>query len=166
MDREIQNRWILGEAIDGVLFHMGQRVRIASGKNAGVSGILISLYSLPPDDPLYHLETEDGLDLRVRQSELAPIPEVMGTAENKIVATGTWFYDQNVPMRISVHAKHARFASSRYNDDYLIDESRPIPETKDGFLYFCSLGKSGEHLTVDDAKAWADAQPWGPVKWD
>jgi len=47
-----------------------------------------------------------------------------------------------------------------------INESRPVPETKDGFLYFCSLGKSGGHLCVDDAKAWANAQPWGPVSWD
>jgi hypothetical protein len=34
------------------------------------------------------------------------------------------------------------------------------------FLYFCSLGNSGEHLTVEQAKARADAQAWGPVKWD
>jgi hypothetical protein len=51
-------------------------------------------------------------------------------------------------------------------DDYHIDESRPIPETKDGFLYFCSLGDSGEHLDVEGVKAWAAAQPWGPVNWD
>jgi hypothetical protein len=86
--------------------------------------------------------------------------------EKKIVATGTWFYGRSVPERISVYAKPARFAGSRYDDDDQLDESRPIPETNDGFLYYCSLGRCGEHLTVEDAKAWADAQPWGPVTWD
>jgi hypothetical protein len=86
-------------------------------------------------------------------------------AEN--VASGTWLYDRQVSRPISIMRKPAKWAHSRYDweaDQW--DESRPIPETKDGFLYFCSLGKSGEHLSVEDAKAWADAQPWGPVKWD
>ena len=82
---------------------------------------------------------------------------------NKVVATGTWLYDRTVPMRISVYAKPARFASSRYDDDDQLDHSRPIPETKDGFLYFCWPGETGEYLTIEDAKAAADIQPWGPV---
>jgi hypothetical protein len=86
--------------------------------------------------------------------------------ENKIVATGTWFYDGTVASRVVVYAKLAHFASCRYDDDDQLDESRPIPETKDGFLYFCFPGRSGEHLTVEDAKAWFDAQPWGPATWD
>jgi hypothetical protein len=84
---------------------------------------------------------------------------------NKVVATGTWFYDQVVPREIRVYAKPAQFASSRYDDDDQIDESRPIPETVDGLLYFCAPGGSGDHLTVQEAKAWADAQPWGPIIW-
>ena len=89
------------------------------------------------------------------------------TDEHKTVATGTWLYDGCAPRRIAIEAKPARFASSRYdweNDRW--DESAPIPSTLDGFIYFCSLGKSGEHLSVEAAKAWADTQPWGPVKWD
>ncbi|HTA99649.1 MAG TPA: hypothetical protein VK804_04165 [Bradyrhizobium sp.] len=84
----------------------------------------------------------------------------------EIVATGTWLYDQQVPRPISVLRKPAKWAHSRYDwetDQW--DESRPIPDTVDGFLYYCSLGKSGEHLSINDAKAWADAQPWGPVNW-
>jgi hypothetical protein len=83
---------------------------------------------------------------------------------DKIVATGTWFYDRSVPHPIAIYAKPARFASSRY-DDLELDERRPIPDTKDGFLYYCWPGL-GEHLTIEEAKAWADAQPWGPIKWD
>ena len=88
-------------------------------------------------------------------------------AETETVANGTWLYDRQVPRPISIMRKSARWAYSRYDwKTDQTDESRPIPETKDGFLYFCSEGKSGEHLAVEDAKAWADAQLWGPVKWD
>jgi hypothetical protein len=82
------------------------------------------------------------------------------------VATGTWFYDQTVPMPISVWAKPPRDASSRFDEDDQLDEGRPIPETKDGFLYCCWPGNCGEHLSVEEARVAANAQPWGPVKWD
>ena len=82
------------------------------------------------------------------------------------VATGTWFYDQTVPMPICIWAKPARDASSLFDEDDQLDESKPIPETKDGFLYCCWPGHCGEHLTIDEAKAAANAKPWGPIKWD
>jgi hypothetical protein len=82
------------------------------------------------------------------------------------VATGTWFYDQKVPMRICIWAKPARDASSRFDDDGRLVESKPIPETKDGFLYCYRPGGSGEYLTIDEAKAAVNATPWGPIKWD
>ena len=91
---------------------------------------------------------------------------MIGRDRDKIVATGTWLYDRTAPQRIAIYAKPARFASSRYDDDDELDESRPIPDTKDGFLYYCRPGWSGDHLTIEDAKASADAQPWGPVTWD
>ena len=86
------------------------------------------------------------------------------------VATGIWYYDGCVPRPIVVYRKEARFASSRFDydtdDEPAVDESRPIPPTRDGYLYYCLPGNSGEHLSVEEVKAWADAQPWGPVKWD
>lgn len=85
---------------------------------------------------------------------------------DRIVARGTWLYDGTVPQRIVIYAKDARFASSRYDDDEQLDERRPIPDTLDGFLYYCWPGSSGEQRSIEDAKAWADAQPWGPVIWD
>jgi hypothetical protein len=68
------------------------------------------------------------------------------------VATGTWFYDKTVPMEIAIWAKPAHLASSRFDEDDKLIESRPIPETKDGFLYFCSPGRSSEYLTVARGK--------------
>ncbi|HLX82901.1 MAG TPA: hypothetical protein VKR59_03325 [Terriglobales bacterium] len=82
------------------------------------------------------------------------------------VATGTWLYDLTVPMEITVWAKPARLAWSRVDDDENIDETKPIPETRDGFLYYYRPGGSGEYMTLEEAKAMADAEPWGPVTWD
>jgi len=85
----------------------------------------------------------------------------------KKVASGTWFYDRSVPMKTEVWAKPARFASSRFDDDDRLVESSPIPETKDGFLYFLlPVQGSAEYLSIDEAKAAADAKPWGPIEWD
>ena len=81
------------------------------------------------------------------------------------VATGIWHYDRSVPMKIEVWAKPARFAYARFDEEDHLIESGPIPDTKDGFLYF-SLPGSGEYLTIEEAKTAADAQPWGPIKWD
>jgi hypothetical protein len=87
------------------------------------------------------------------------------STETKVVATGTWYYDRAVPKRITIYAKAARFAGSRYDDDDQLDDTRPIPDTPDGLVYFCSPG-GGEGRTLTEAKAWADSQPWGPVRWD
>jgi hypothetical protein len=85
--------------------------------------------------------------------------------EFETVATGTWLYDRVVTRQIKIIAKPARFASSRYDDDDQLDEATPVPHTPDGFVYKCVPG-GGESATLEEAKAWADAQPWGPVKWD
>jgi hypothetical protein len=82
------------------------------------------------------------------------------------VATGTWFYDRLVPMPIAIWAKPAYLAATRFDEDDKLIEERPIPETKDGFLYFSVPGRSVEYLTADQAKAAANAAPWGPVQWD
>ena len=79
---------------------------------------------------------------------------------------GTWLYDRSAPREITIKRKPATLAYSRFDyETDQIDEGRPVPQTKDGFLYFCWPANSGEHLTVEDAKKWADAQPWGPVSW-
>jgi hypothetical protein len=82
------------------------------------------------------------------------------------VATGTWFYDRTVPMKLAVWAKPARLSSSRFDEDDHFMENSPIPETKDGFLYSYWPGSFGEYMTVEEAKAAADSEPWGPIKWD
>jgi hypothetical protein len=69
INRQIQNHWILGNRIVGVLFRMNERVRVISGSNAGAVGVLISIYTLEPE-PVFHLKTDDGGDFHVRQSEI------------------------------------------------------------------------------------------------
>jgi len=72
IDKEVQNEWILGHSLAGVGFHMGERVRVVSGPDAGIMGLLISICSIEPE-PLFHLETDDGGDRYVLQSEIAPV---------------------------------------------------------------------------------------------
>lgn len=84
----------------------------------------------------------------------------------RIVATGIWLYDGSVPRRIEVILRPAQFAASRYDDDDQLDETRPIPQTADGYLYHLVSGGLGrDFVSLADAKAWANAQPWGPVEW-
>ena len=52
-----------------------------------------------------------------RRSSMSP--DVYATWEQRgyrQVATGTWFYDRTVPMKIVVWAKPARFAYARFED--------------------------------------------------
>jgi hypothetical protein len=84
----------------------------------------------------------------------------------RLIATGTWFYDRIVPRPVSIYAKPASLAWARYDDDGHLEDASPIPETQDGFFYFCVPGGKQEHLTLDLAKAEADTMPWGPIRWD
>lgn len=85
--------------------------------------------------------------------------------EHEVVATGTWLYDGTVPTRMMIYKVPARLAPTRYNDDDELDESSPVPETPDGFIYVPSSG-SDFGWTIDEAKRAADRSPWGPVNWD
>jgi hypothetical protein len=49
-----------------------------------------------------------------------------------------------LPSPLPIYAKPVRFASSRYGDDDKLDERRPIPDRKNGFLYYFWPGRSSE----------------------
>jgi hypothetical protein len=69
VDTPTQNAWILGEQVPGVRFRMCQPVEVVTGPDRGARGISISLYALVPE-PEFHLETDDGGDIVVLQSQL------------------------------------------------------------------------------------------------
>jgi hypothetical protein len=71
IDRPTQDRWQLGDDVEGVRFKMLDYVAVASGPFAGFRGELISIIALVPE-PEFHLETSDGGDCYVLQSELVP----------------------------------------------------------------------------------------------
>jgi hypothetical protein len=98
--------------------------------------------------------------------------------ERRVVARGVWLYHGTVPIRVEIYARPARFAGSRFKeadedtppelctrDGFVFDQNSPIPDTLDGFVYSVSVGSGGEFHTIEAAKRWADAQPWGPVNW-
>jgi hypothetical protein len=91
-------------------------------------------------------------------------------AGRRIVSVGIWLYDGKVPFKIELLSRSARFAASRWIEDaqtgeFIIDEDAPVPATVDGLVYYVGATDGGEFLTMAEALAWADRQPWGPVKW-
>jgi hypothetical protein len=84
----------------------------------------------------------------------------------KTVAAGAWFYDGEVPRHLEITAKPAEFAGSRFDDEERLDPSTPVLEAVEGLLYEVGATAGGEFSSLAEAKAWADAQPWGPVLWD
>ncbi|TIW44519.1 MAG: hypothetical protein E5V71_07115, partial [Mesorhizobium sp.] len=60
----------------------------------------------------------------------------------KVVAVGTWYYDGLIPHRVEIYSFPARFSASRFAEDGEntgeYDESQPVPDTLDGYLYACS----------------------------
>jgi hypothetical protein len=90
--------------------------------------------------------------------------------ESRIVAVGTWLYDGSVPRKIELLARPAEFSKSRWFEDeqtgeFVLNESAPVPQTDDGFVYYVGATSGGEFLRITDAIAWADQQAWGPVEW-
>jgi hypothetical protein len=87
-----------------------------------------------------------------------------------VVAVGTWLYDRRVPRKIELFARPAVMAASRWIEDeetgeFVVDEDAPVPETADGLVYYVGTTSGGEFLSMADAIAWANQQPWGPVEW-
>jgi hypothetical protein len=82
----------------------------------------------------------------------------------QIVATGTWLYAGTIARKVEVFSVPAMYSSTRYDEDDHLVEARPIPQTADGSVYKTSCG--GEEKSLEAIMKWADAQPWGPVKWD
>ena len=83
---------------------------------------------------------------------------------DKKVASGTWLYGGIVPHKIEIYAVPVEFAGSRYDNEDHLDENSAIPETPDGHVY--SVNGGHECKSLAEAMEWADAQPWGPVRWD
>src|SRR5882757_884740 len=89
---------------------------------------------------------------------------------DRVVAIGTWLYDGTVPRPIELFARPAGLAGSRWIEDehtgeFVLDASAPVPVTPDGLVYSMGATSGGEFLSVAEALAWADRQPWGPVEW-
>lgn len=71
-ERGAGDRWLAGEAVEGVQFGQHAAVEVAGGRHAGARGRVALLLALG-DDPLYLVSLADGQgDARVRQSSLLP----------------------------------------------------------------------------------------------
>ena len=68
--RGLGDRWLAGDAIEGVLFAHHEAVSIVEGPHSGESGPIVLLMGIRPQ-PTYLVELGSGRGtVRVRQSEL------------------------------------------------------------------------------------------------
>ncbi|HEU4560339.1 MAG TPA: hypothetical protein VFS20_20990 [Longimicrobium sp.] len=68
--RGLGDRWLKGDAIEGVLFARHDAVSIIGGPNSGDSGSIVLLMGVRPQ-PTYLVELGSGRgSVRVRQAEL------------------------------------------------------------------------------------------------
>ncbi|MDF1504910.1 hypothetical protein [Roseisolibacter sp. H3M3-2] len=68
----IGDRWLRGEAIDGVAFAQHDAVAIAGGSRDGQAGRVLLLLAVAPR-PLYLVALDAGGDLKVHQGALRPL---------------------------------------------------------------------------------------------
>jgi hypothetical protein len=68
----VQKSPLLGGSVPGVSFKIQEDVQVVAGPYTGIAGELISLYEIEPE-PIYHLETRDGGDIHVRQSDIVAV---------------------------------------------------------------------------------------------
>ena len=80
------------------------------------------------------------------------------------VLSGTWLYGGVKAERISILARNYDYYYAMYEEADALEGEEPTPLGPDGRLYYVSA--SPPLPTIEEAKAWADSQPWGPVDWD
>jgi hypothetical protein len=64
---------LAGESIAEVRYGLNDEVQIINGPNSGKTGVVSSLQQLQPE-PGYVIETADGDNLAVMQSDIVPAP--------------------------------------------------------------------------------------------
>ncbi len=89
------------------------------------------------------------------------------------VLGGWWLYDGAVQQRVVIVAYDHDPAHAQWLDDCLYegpevhgDSYDPVPLGADGRLYSVSGAKCPYYPTLEQAKAWAEKQPWAPITWD
>jgi hypothetical protein len=90
------------------------------------------------------------------------------------VLNGTWLYDGSVPTRTQIVAYNfdLEHAYALEELDHVVEDhggepydvGQPRPMGPDGVLYRAQNGPLFD--TIEEAKAWAGQQPWGPITWD
>jgi hypothetical protein len=81
------------------------------------------------------------------------------------VLRGTWLYDGRKRETITIVARSYDMRFSTFAADGMLEDGeQPVPLGPDGRLYY--VAASPPLRSLEEAKEWADSQPWGPVEWD
>ena len=92
--------------------------------------------------------------------------------EGEPVLGGMWLYDGATPRRVLIVACNFDRELARsmdetpYTGDALTDLPPPKALGSDGCLYHVRGTDCPDLASLEEARAWADSQPWGPVTWD
>jgi hypothetical protein len=88
------------------------------------------------------------------------------------VTGGDWLYQGVSAQRVSIFRSRTDLRyemlvdDALYDGDQILEGQSPTPPGPDGWLYYVKEADSGPQQSLDEAKAWVEAQPWGAVKWD
>jgi hypothetical protein len=93
--------------------------------------------------------------------------------EGEPVLGGSWLYDGALQRRVLIVAYDHDPAHAQWLDDLLYegpeihgDSHEPMPLGPEGRLYSVSNTSCPYYPTLQQAKAWAEEQPWAPITWD
>jgi hypothetical protein len=90
----------------------------------------------------------------------------LNDGEGVPVASGVWLYDGAVEKDVRVLARGYDDAwLAFYADGHGAGSGEPPPLNLEGVLYFVDWPGSPAFESLAEARAWADRQPWGPVRW-
>ena len=70
--RGLGDRWLAGEAIDGVAYAQHTLVQVVEGSRAGARGIVLLLMSIEPE-PRYLVQLESGEQVPIRETALLAV---------------------------------------------------------------------------------------------
>ncbi len=90
--------------------------------------------------------------------------------EGEYITGGSWLYAGSAPSRVEILGRsYDRQYAMAEADEQLEPGETPTPLGPEGLLYsvrYSGNAEDGLFQTIQEAKGWADAQPWGPVTWD
>lgn len=89
--------------------------------------------------------------------------------ESFIADFGYYLYEGTIRRPVEIEAYPVEHACSRYiesENGLIVDPQSPIPKSPNGYLYRVDVTSGVDFITLEDARNWANSQPWAPIFWN